>query len=492
MHLLYLDVSLPAHSGGLFLSFMEEIIKNNFSMPIRIPYYTEGGIPFAYPPLPFYIGAIILKLTHIHPYTLINVLSPFTAVLTLPAVYAVANTLTTNKKLIIIMLAVFVFLPSTFREQIDDEGFAEALGTLALLLLLFTLFKTQKNKTYKKFSLIGINAAFCVLVAPGSAYAAGLILATYSIFHVIIENKKTDALKHILLALVLTIVLTSVYWYPVIQHHGLNLFIESFSGQHPATDLSKLITDLLQANFSRARYPIIWNGLLFAGLLSVLYTKRAFWVLWLVLLYLIPGEGGWLASIPASFIISHGIWYFYEEVFTKRNAHSLSPVFKNSLLIATAALFVGYVSVNVQHTSKEVRELSRPNDSKVTLQASKWIQQYSAPDENIIILASHLREWTPRLMQRTVLNVPQGTEWEPETAKKIEGYNAYIGRCNDHHCLAHAANKYFNVQNFIVYLHPEEKFAFLNDNIVTEAMHYEKLYDADGVLIGRFARITED
>ena len=44
---------LPFNGGGLYYHFSETILENNFAYPRTIPYYTDNGIPFAYPPLLF-------------------------------------------------------------------------------------------------------------------------------------------------------------------------------------------------------------------------------------------------------------------------------------------------------------------------------------------------------------------------------------------------------------------------------------------------------
>ena len=61
-HLFIIGFKVPFDLGGLFYQMSIEIIKNGFLLPVSIPYYYPGGLPFAYPPLPFYIQAIVIKL----------------------------------------------------------------------------------------------------------------------------------------------------------------------------------------------------------------------------------------------------------------------------------------------------------------------------------------------------------------------------------------------------------------------------------------------
>src|SRR4030095_15440901 len=83
-HLFLIDlVHEPFRLGGLFVAFADEIAARNFRLPINIPYYSAGGIPFAYPPLGFYFEAILLKLFPKQIFAIANLLPPFVSILAL-------------------------------------------------------------------------------------------------------------------------------------------------------------------------------------------------------------------------------------------------------------------------------------------------------------------------------------------------------------------------------------------------------------------------
>ena len=52
----------PAHGAGLYTKIAGEILANGYAPPARIPGYTAAGVPFAYPPLQFYVFATLLDL----------------------------------------------------------------------------------------------------------------------------------------------------------------------------------------------------------------------------------------------------------------------------------------------------------------------------------------------------------------------------------------------------------------------------------------------
>jgi hypothetical protein len=54
----------PMGYAGLYNEISDAILENSFFLPMRIPYYGPNGIPFAYPPLAFYLEALITKLAN--------------------------------------------------------------------------------------------------------------------------------------------------------------------------------------------------------------------------------------------------------------------------------------------------------------------------------------------------------------------------------------------------------------------------------------------
>ncbi|MGM0591286.1 MAG: glycosyltransferase family 39 protein, partial [Halobacteriota archaeon] len=52
----------PAYGAGLYAEIAGEILANGYAPPVRVPGYTANGVPFAYPPLQFYVFAVLLDV----------------------------------------------------------------------------------------------------------------------------------------------------------------------------------------------------------------------------------------------------------------------------------------------------------------------------------------------------------------------------------------------------------------------------------------------
>jgi len=87
LHFLIVDVTLPFRGGGLFLEFSQQISAHHYRLPSHIPFYTDVGIPFGYPPLPFYVEAILLDIFPLSEFVVANLLPPIISVVSLPFFY---------------------------------------------------------------------------------------------------------------------------------------------------------------------------------------------------------------------------------------------------------------------------------------------------------------------------------------------------------------------------------------------------------------------
>lgn len=135
----YVGVNSPFIMGGLFAEFSQQLVNNNYSLPAQIPYYSDGGIPFAYPPLPFYIKAILINIFSIPKFTVVNVLPAFITLLTLPSFYILIRVIKFEYWTRMAIFAAFAIYPNAFREQIEGKGLAEAFGTLSIIWFMISL-----------------------------------------------------------------------------------------------------------------------------------------------------------------------------------------------------------------------------------------------------------------------------------------------------------------------------------------------------------------
>ncbi len=250
VHLLFVDLHLPFRLGGLYLEFARQIVKHRYMLPDRIPYYTDGGIPFAYPPLPFYIEAVLIDIFHFPVFLVVNLLPPVISVLSLVSFYILTRELKLELPVKVTALFAYALIPSAFMEQTEAAGLAESFGSLAVIWLMITLMRAERLRSTVAYSLVGLSWGVCIVASPGSAYASFLITVLFFALQ-LVRSQQEDWLSLIRcmsISTVIAMLSTSPYWLTVISNHGSGVFTNSFGAQHDGAFLG-IIPTILESIF---------------------------------------------------------------------------------------------------------------------------------------------------------------------------------------------------------------------------------------------------
>lgn len=281
----------------------------------------------------------------------------------------------------------------------------------------------------------------------------------------------------------IVLIVTSAYWFPVIRNHGIDIFTTALSAQHPdSTGIYKMIETYLSFNISSAKHPFFWNTVIALGAFLTIATKNGFIVIILAIFMLIPRESPWLVSIPGSFLGGYGLAHIIQIL----QKEARKSIYYATLSIVVIVALVCYGGLQAYYASSRVATLQRPDRTRATLAVSDWIHDNTDTSARFIILDSYLREWTPRLFLRTVLNVPQGTEWKPTAAEKIRRFNEYVSGCVELQCVYNTTQKYFERSSFFIYSDQAITKTFLNEAETTSAYSYTVVYKEDKFLLGQF------
>src|SRR5512141_1182847 len=91
-----MNASGPVNDGGLFLQMTRDLQNNRFALP-NIAMYNNANIPFAYPPLGFYITGTIQSISKISLLTLFTYLPAIFSTLAILAFYFLALQITRDQ-----------------------------------------------------------------------------------------------------------------------------------------------------------------------------------------------------------------------------------------------------------------------------------------------------------------------------------------------------------------------------------------------------------
>lgn len=438
LHLLWLDSGLPGESGGLFLEFSRQIAATGFRLPQTIPYYTPGGIPYAYPPLAFYLQCALVYGLGVPEWPATHVLPPLISILSLPLFYILARAVFPDRVTPLVALGLYAVIPAAYLQQVQDEGLAEAVGSLAIILLALAMIRAERSERPVDFALLGLAGGLCVLAAPGSAAAAAMMLVVWGsacLFRAIRTGQTIRVFGMLALTALIALASSAPYWLAVGRAHGLGLFGVAILGQGAGDEgpIRGFIDRLLQFSISQAPYASLWDALILGGV--ILHLARRRWALpvWLVLLMAIPREWDWLVGLPAVLLAADAL-----VVGSRWLAGQLQGYFGRQArqAIAVAGLvFVAYTALNVILSARANAGAQNVVRSAATLAAAEWARDNLPQAAVLVVPADAIREWVPHVAQRTTLNVGQGSEWQPEENRQIAALNTELEQCGTTVCL---------------------------------------------------------
>lgn len=427
-HLFKMDFSHePFRLGGLFVAFSEAILHSGFALPVNIPYYSSGGIPFGYPPLGFYVEAILLQFFPTQQVAIANILPPFVSVLTLLlAHWLLRKIFPTDEKYVLVGTFGYAFLANAFSNQIEAGGLAESFGSLALLIYFASLFHYRKQPTNAKAALTGLALGICVLSSPGSAIAASILLALLAVEALSTRKEKIRVLLQMGIVAITGAVLSAPYLLTVILNHGRGFFILPVLAQYQSSGKGPtLFTRLASFNIADGTGMFFWNTLIFLGLLWLLFRGKPAIPLAFLALFSIPRENFWLMAFPATLLFTRGLVDVLLPLL--RPTLDLASVIQKYALAVTLALLTFWLaaqSFGLVDALIADQQWKLPASQFEAIQAAK---AYIPPGENVLILANDaVLEWSPYLLQREVINTKFGLEWQPAELEKITLLNSKI------------------------------------------------------------------
>ncbi|MGB9175817.1 MAG: hypothetical protein WCB46_03665 [Methanoregula sp.] len=435
--------NLPLNNGGLYLFFSEIIAQNNFSYPTYIPFYTENGIPFAYPPLIFYILALISKMFHI-PLLILSIYTPtIISILCLFAFYFLLKELFSEKSLILISTIIFALYLPLISYSAQGLFLVHGFGTLFFIIGLILVLRWMKFNNYKLIFFIGILFGLLILSSPRCAFAYALVLLT-----VVLLNPRKKTLFNLAFIVIIATLISSPWWVTVIQNHGINVLINGFMIRQPTAVFNVFISMYI---YNIYNYQL---SLMIICLLGLFYyiIKKEFFLPALFFLLVISGGYG-VVTIPLILIIILFSVGLFKVIFPALKhilnmntpIKTLLPLFFTILLL-TLILGGSYIQ---NRDFFESRYSSLKDDEKVNFEAMYWINQSTENNSTFIVkdvIASEQKnrfwigDWFPAITHRKTLNTFYGNEWTNKPQLWLADLE--LSNCKDTYCFENVSNKY--------------------------------------------------
>ena len=408
----------PIVDGGMFLVMARDLQASHYLLPVFTS-YNNIQIPYAYPPLGFYLLAGINQLFGTSLLSLLQWLPAIFSALTIPAFALLAQRILGTSSRAALATLVYGLTPQAFEWQLMGGGLTRALGALFAILVIYFAIRMFQEKSNKMLTGTILMGALTIYSHPEWALqaATGGILVWW-----FFGRNKPGTMRALAAALGI-IVLTAPWWASVAARYGLGIFL--MASQTPQGRLL-FWWPLATMNFSGAT-NILVVGLGLMAVFICLKKKEYFLPVWVVACFLVDTRSaGHVIPIPMALLSTISLsemvfpWFLtikpdspgagMETTMTGAFSNRLCQILLTYLFIAMLIGSFSSVSSLAGFNTLQAQER----------QAMDWVRGNTPTTSRFMVIGwldspwvSPLTEWFPALSERYSLTTVQGREWLP-------------------------------------------------------------------------------
>lgn len=442
----------PALLGGLFLEMAATVAHSDALIPTTIQGFTTEGIPFAYPPLGFYIMAFFMRLG-VDGVALLRFGAPAVLLCIVAVMYHLTWVLTDSPGTALIAGVVTGTHVSLNVYLVGASGFIRGLGFLFMLVAMFGAYQYFANEGGRRaLATTTIGWGLVVLTHPVHAAAAGAGVAAAWL----VWDRSPVGLATGAGIAVGGLLIASPWWLTVVSNHGVDIF---FAGAGSQGSFNNSLSDLgaLARWFWDGGYVLNWPAVL-AVVGAASLVARGAWKqpVWLAapIVLLVPPHGrlGILFVAPlgaVGFMLALSLFTELDIDFPDLSMGRVPrpallssidlPDLSSRQVVAIAFFlvlvgpFVGQNMVAASGTSP-YSPLPVYVDSEDRT-AMEWIEDETAADAQVAVIGG-ASEWFPYLANRTSVIVKYGSEWSgAETFSRHESAQYHLRNCWNASCV---------------------------------------------------------
>ena len=396
------------NDGGMFAVMVDDLRANHYLIP-AFTTYNQLGIPFAYPPLGFYFGALAANLFNMDAAQVVRWVPVFFASLSVPAFYLLALRLLKNKYSASVSTIIFALMPRAFFWSVMGGGLTRSTGQFFMLLALtFTLRLYEENHRADIF-WVGLLGGLAVMSHPEAATHT----AISAVFFWLMLSRKRQTFIHSILVGFIVLIVSAPWWITVMRQHGL----EPLRNAMQTGGNSLAIFHLLFFAFTEEPFATFISVLGLIGIAHRLIRREYLLPLWMVLPFILEGRSAVnLAAGPLAMLAAIGL---VDVVFAAlqssagneaKQSVQVSSVERNLFIYLLLYLLFSAYQFGYQFSNTALSLFDR--------QAMEWTRQNTAQDSRFVVLSGSTSvacdatsEWFPALADRASIFTVQGREW---------------------------------------------------------------------------------
>lgn len=397
----------PLNDGGMFYTMIRDLKANHYLLP-EFTTYNFADIPFAYPPLGFYIAASLSSLLPVSELGILLWLPALVNTLSILVFYKLAEQILPSRMSAALAVMIYALSPRAFIWQVMGGGITRAFGMLFLLLMLWQAIQLFREYTHKALLLTILFGAGAVLSHPQTALHAALGGALIFAFY---GRSKRGIVSALYIALGVAL-LTAPWWANVLSRYGVQPFISA--GQTSQRTLESYLAIL---RFDGLGDYLFLPVLLFAliGVWIVSRRREFFLITWAVLAYLIDPRGGeGIALLTLSMLAGMGLLKLSALISRSNDEQAEVVMMKRASQILVFSLMFYLILVASIFDFQLVNTSLKSSDLKMI----EWVNSNVDKEKTFLLatgrefsMSDPMQEWFPALTGQYSATTMQGLEW---------------------------------------------------------------------------------
>jgi hypothetical protein len=406
------STDFPVGDGGLFYNMIENIKDNRFALP-NFATYNGSVIPFAYPPLSFYLIALISRITGLPTIEIMRWFAPLCNGLCILAIFVFARAFFKSDEKAALSALFFALAPANFFYLSAGGGVARSLGLFFAIPALAYLYLAYTVGSKRQIVLCGV---FCALAVLSHPVAGQFVAYTGLLLFLFFGRSKKGVLASIYVGII-TLILLLPWLIPVIARHGIAIFGYAFLTSPPWLSFSEIGRYLLSLNYLNEGGINLFAFLAVIGMVKCVIDRKLFLPTgFFVMLYLMarsPNDRNTVIVPLLSTIAT-------VEVIVPTAAAVINRIVKKHIDPRYAlAIIVVIICVYGSITVLRAEQINiRSTLSQADREAMAWANTNTPKAAEFLVFdkiqsasVDTVLEWFPALSGRRSPTVPFGQEW---------------------------------------------------------------------------------
>ncbi len=416
---------LPNGFAGLYALMAELLAQNNYILPVSVPYYGPGGMPFAYPPAGFYLMAFFTATLKMPVWVYLRFAPPLFMGLAMIPISLLTFKWLKSRGAAILVPVLIASSQAIYSAQATSGGIVRGLAYLFAVSGIYFFVQSTTSSKWLYYSIVsGLCFGLTGLTHLGYLEFGALFILAWILTHPFqFQTWRSISISGgIGLLLVFPWVITMIQRYSwtvfkgAFQSHGNDHFLLAVSS------LQKL-EQWFNVNLAEIfKFTFLW-GIILSGILLAVLNGKWLLPLWFGLILLIMSESARYSITCGAFLMGVTAKYLAKSLSCsyEKQALSLKPKFFFFLMLCLF-LFQGW---------QIIPKSNHPLIQSDSLTLAEFIQTQTPPETKYLVVADTTEaEWYPYLFRREPVAASWGGEWQGTYPEHL-GYLLQIIECQE-------------------------------------------------------------